>query len=135
VAAAAPFGRWQFERGLRYDPPPAGADVRGQARVEPVPVPSLWSRPLAAIVKKELRSLARTPRFRTVFIMGFTSVAVWFRGAGKARRRLVPDGGLRVRADVVRPGVVLNCSPDAGGALYFAPLPMGMCWPARTSRR
>ena len=28
--------------------------------------------PLAAIVEKELRSLARTPRFRTVFIMGFT---------------------------------------------------------------
>ena len=38
----------------------------------------LWRDPLAAIVEKELRSLARTPRFRMVFVMGFTfGVMVW----------------------------------------------------------
>jgi ABC-2 type transport system permease protein len=34
--------------------------------------------PVAAIVEKELRTLARTPRFRLVFIMGFTfGLVVW----------------------------------------------------------
>ncbi len=38
----------------------------------------LWRDPLAAIVEKELRSLARTPRFRMVFVMGFTfGILVW----------------------------------------------------------
>jgi ABC-2 type transport system permease protein len=38
----------------------------------------LWRDPLAGLVEKELRSLARTPRFRTVFIMGFTfGLLVW----------------------------------------------------------
>jgi ABC-2 type transport system permease protein len=32
----------------------------------------LWSDPLAAIVEKELRTLVRSPRFRMVFVMGFT---------------------------------------------------------------
>ena len=34
--------------------------------------------PVAAIVEKELRTLSRTPRFRLVFIMGFTfGLVVW----------------------------------------------------------
>jgi ABC-2 type transport system permease protein len=83
VAAAGWFGRWQFERGLRYDPTAAQAtrDVRGRSRADRLyRLPSLlFPDPLAAIVEKELRSLARTPRFRTVFIMGFTfGLAVWF---------------------------------------------------------
>ena len=43
-------------------------------------LPSLfWRDPLAGIVEKELRSLVRTPRFRMVFIMGFTfGLALWF---------------------------------------------------------
>ena len=51
-------------------------------------LPALFLRdPLAAIVEKELRSLARTPRFRTVFIMGFTfGLAVWFPVVARARR-------------------------------------------------
>jgi len=37
-----------------------------------------WRDPLAAIVEKELRSLIRAPRFRTVFVMGFTfGILVW----------------------------------------------------------
>jgi ABC-2 type transport system permease protein len=82
---AAWFGRAQFERRLRYDPLAAQATPLGGApRASVVErfyrLPSLLFRdPLAAIVEKELRSLARTPRFRTVFIMGFTfGLAVWF---------------------------------------------------------
>ena len=42
-------------------------------------VPSLFlPDPVAAIVEKELRSLVRTPRFRLVFIMGFSfGILVW----------------------------------------------------------
>ena len=85
VAAAGWFGRWQFERSLRYDAAAAHATPdRALAR------PGLAERffrlpgallrdPLAGIVEKELRSLARTPRFRMVFAMGFTfGLAVWF---------------------------------------------------------
>lgn len=85
VAVAGLFGRWQFERGLRYDAQAARA-TRERATSRPrlserffrFPA-SFLPDPLAAIVEKELRSLARTPRFRTVFIMGFTfGLAVWF---------------------------------------------------------
>ncbi len=38
----------------------------------------LWRDPLAAIVEKELRSLARTPRYRMVFVMGFSfGLMIW----------------------------------------------------------
>lgn len=83
---AAWFGRAQFERNLRYD---AGAAQATPLSNEPVRAdsfserffrfPSLFFRdPLACIVEKELRSLARTPRFRMVFVMGFSfGVMVW----------------------------------------------------------
>jgi ABC-2 type transport system permease protein len=80
------FGRRQFERNLRYDTSAAQA-ARLDSREQRAGMlewfyrfPSLvWRDPLAGIVEKELRSLARTPRFRTVFIMGFTfGLAVWF---------------------------------------------------------
>jgi ABC-2 type transport system permease protein len=83
---AAWFGRRQFERSLRFDSSAAQA-TRLRTRQERAGLvewfyrwPSLvWRDPLAGIVEKELRSLARTPRFRTVFIMGFTfGLAVWF---------------------------------------------------------
>jgi ABC-2 type transport system permease protein len=35
-------------------------------------VGSLWQDPIGALVEKELRALVRTPRFRVVFIMGFS---------------------------------------------------------------
>ena len=81
------FGRAQFERNLRYDALAAQATPlpRPTSRLEIwkerfYRIPSLlWSDPVGAIVEKELRSLARTPRFRMVFIMGFTfGLAVWF---------------------------------------------------------
>ncbi len=84
--AAAWFGRAQFERNLHYDAVAAQATPRG-----PEPArPHSWSErffrfpslllddPLAGIIEKELRSLARTPRFRMVFVMGFSfGVMVW----------------------------------------------------------
>jgi ABC-2 type transport system permease protein len=84
--AAGWFGRTQFERNLRYDAVAAQATP-----LDRVPsgrtswsdrlyrLPSLIFRdPLAVLIEKELRSLARTPRFRMVFVMGFTfGVMVW----------------------------------------------------------
>jgi ABC-2 type transport system permease protein len=86
TVAAAWFGRSQFDRNLRYDAVAAQA-----APLDPEPVradswserffrlPSLLFRdPLAGIIEKELRSLSRTPRFRMVFVMGFSfGVMVW----------------------------------------------------------
>lgn len=83
--AALWFGRAQFERSLRYDA------IAAQATPNLARSPAAWSErffrwpallwrdPLAAVVEKELRSLARTPRFRMVFVMGFTfGLLVWF---------------------------------------------------------
>lgn len=85
TVAAALYGRWQFDRSLRHDAVAAQATPArsNAARVALADrlyrLPSLvFPDPLAGIVEKELRSLARTPRFRTVFIMGFTfGLAVW----------------------------------------------------------
>lgn len=76
--AAYLFGRWQFGRSLRFDPavarPPAPQRprrwIRGERRLR-LPFGALPD-PLGAIVEKELRSLARSPRFRLVFLMGFS---------------------------------------------------------------
>ena len=81
------FGRSQFERNLRYDALAAQATslkpVSGRAqfwRGALYRIPALlWRDPLAAIVEKELRTLARSARFRMVFIMGFSfGLMVWF---------------------------------------------------------
>jgi ABC-2 type transport system permease protein len=92
TVVAGVFGRRQFERSLRYDQMAAQAspDTRGVSRAERFyRFPSLvLPDPLAAVVEKELRSLARTPRFRTVFIMGFTfGLAVWFPVVASERER------------------------------------------------
>jgi ABC-2 type transport system permease protein len=78
------FGRWQFERGLRFDY--QAADVRktrigllaGAAdRVFRLP-PRLFRDPIGALVEKEMRTLFRAPRFRIVFVMGFTfGLIIW----------------------------------------------------------
>ncbi len=92
------FGRRQFERSLRFDAAAAQAQIlrpdasrRRKWSDALYSLPGLlWRDPLAAIVEKELRSLARTPRFRMVFVMGFTfGVLVWLPmalGRGGARR-------------------------------------------------
>jgi len=89
AAAALVFASLQFERTLRYDMLAAQSTVlpesssrRAALMARAYRFPSLFLRdPLAGIVEKELRSLARTPRFRMVFIMGFTfGLMLWFPG-------------------------------------------------------
>lgn len=84
LALAIWFGRSQFERGLRFDAEAEQSST--QAPIEtaaPEGRPGLRQRfftwpqalfrdPLAALIEKELRSLARSPRFRLVFFMGFS---------------------------------------------------------------
>src|SRR5579864_5570732 len=84
TAAALAFGRWQFERCLRYDAQStsssAAANDRKLSRIEAFyRLPLLFlPDPMASIVEKELRTLSRTPRFRLVFIMGFSfGLLVW----------------------------------------------------------
>ena len=87
LAVAYWFGRSQFERGLHYDAVAAQATTAQASKPQRGPWTErlyrwpalLWRDPLAAIVEKELRSLARNPRFRMVFIMGFTfGLFAWF---------------------------------------------------------
>jgi len=75
---AALFGRWQFLRTMAFDAEAAAAgDSKPEQReswMERVyRLPSMLLRdPLAALVEKEIRMLARSSRFRLVFLMGFT---------------------------------------------------------------
>jgi ABC-2 type transport system permease protein len=84
--AAAWFGRTQFERNLRFDAVAAQATPlrNGITPLQSVAeafyrFPGRWLRdPVGAIVEKELRSLSRTPRYRMVFVMGFSfGLMVW----------------------------------------------------------
>jgi ABC-2 type transport system permease protein len=94
--AAGLFGRWQFARTLSFDAQAAGAGgsrpASRQGFVEGFyRLPSLlFADPLAALVEKEIRFLLRSPRFRLVFLMGFTfGLVIWLpislgRGGGQA---------------------------------------------------
>ena len=84
VAAAYWFGRRQFERGLSFDAAAANATGSRRTRIQSwtealFRLPSWMFRdPFAAIVEKELRVLSRSPRFRLVFIMGFSfGLIIW----------------------------------------------------------
>jgi ABC-2 type transport system permease protein len=78
VLAAYWFGRWQFERSLKFDASAVQSQERRASRVGMAMerfyrLPSLLlPDPLGAVTEKELRSLSRTPRSRMVFLMGFT---------------------------------------------------------------
>ncbi len=85
TVAAWIFGRRQFAHSLAYDFQADGATVEGARRMELGGGRLAWLAaallpdPLAAVVEKEIRSLARSPRFRTVFIMGFSfALLIWF---------------------------------------------------------
>ena len=80
------FGRLQFERNLRYDAVAAQATplTNGTSRTRSAierfyRYPSMIFRdPLAAMIEKELRSLMRSPRYRMVFVMGFSfGIMLW----------------------------------------------------------
>jgi ABC-2 type transport system permease protein len=78
VLGAAVFGRWQFGRTLAFDAEAAASGdtrpvERGSLLQRIYRLPSLaFSDPLGALVEKEIRFLARSPRFRLMFLMGFT---------------------------------------------------------------
>ncbi|MBL8175234.1 MAG: hypothetical protein JNK48_11240 [Bryobacterales bacterium] len=84
MAIGYAFGRWQFERGLRFD------EEAARAHGNEASASSAWYQaafdlparflpdPIGALVGKELRSLARSPRFRIVFLMGFSfGLLIW----------------------------------------------------------
>ena len=87
--AAYIFGRSQFERGLRFDAAEAGArgsSISRRGGIRRVSRLEWWYRlpnavlpdPLAALIEKELRFLSRAPRFRLVFLMGFSfGLLIW----------------------------------------------------------
>ncbi len=96
------FSRRQFEKGIRADSGPGKLEtVRpGDATAstwtdQAARWPSrLLADPLAAVVEKELRTLFRSPRFRLVYIMGFSfGLAVWLPMA--LRHRSGSDGVTR----------------------------------------
>lgn len=81
--AAWAFGRWQFERSLRFDaaavsstaPPPGRRSFLERFYTAPR---ALFADPLAALIEKELRFLTRAPRFRLLFLMGFSfGLVIW----------------------------------------------------------
>ena len=84
TAAAYIFAKMQFAKNLRFDRNEAGAADRIQSsrvslldwgfRILPAALPD----PLAALVEKEIRMLSRSPRFRLVFLMGFSfGLIIW----------------------------------------------------------
>jgi ABC-2 type transport system permease protein len=82
--AAAVFGYWQFKTSLAFDAQAASAGGARSSRRDGLTekffrLPSLVLRdPLAAMVEKEIRFLVRSPRFRLVFLMGFTfGLVIW----------------------------------------------------------
>jgi ABC-2 type transport system permease protein len=78
------FGYWQFRRGLHYEAESLNSRVE-QGPQQPLHLgwlrrclSALLPRGLATVVEKEMRFLARAPRFRMIFIMGFTfGLIIW----------------------------------------------------------
>ncbi|MFN0171130.1 MAG: hypothetical protein ACKV22_32335 [Bryobacteraceae bacterium] len=84
TAVGYAFGGWQFRRSLRFDA--VAAQATDTSRPSRAYLSEFFYRlpgmllpdPVAAMVEKETRTLARTPRFRMVFLMGFTfGLVVW----------------------------------------------------------
>jgi len=84
LAAAGLFSYWQFRRTITFDVqaasarPSSGSSATGLAE-RFFRLPSMLLRdPLGALIEKEVRFLTRSPRFRLVFLMGFTfGLLVW----------------------------------------------------------
>ncbi|HTS48093.1 MAG TPA: hypothetical protein VMH05_09120 [Bryobacteraceae bacterium] len=143
LAAAYVFGRLQFERGLSFDLSEATArsapSARAASRLEWwYAVPNMFLRdPLAALVEKELRFLTRTPRFRLVFLMGFSfGLLIWLPltfGGSTARHSLLADNYLTavsIYALLILSDVLFwNCFGFDRGAMqvyYLAPVKMSL---------
>jgi ABC-2 type transport system permease protein len=84
LAAAGLFSYWQFRRTISFDAQAASARPSGGSNTSGLlerffRLPSiLLGDPLGALVEKEVRFLTRSPRFRLVFLMGFTfGLLIW----------------------------------------------------------
>ena len=84
TVGALVFSRWQFSRTLAFDADAANAGSSQPSRrswwIEWFyRLPSaLFKDPLGALIEKEFRFLIRSPRFRLVFLMGFTfGLVLW----------------------------------------------------------
>lgn len=86
LAAAYGFSRYQFEKGIRADTDPGVAERKKYDNAAAPSWPDRLFRlpsrvlpdPLGCAVEKELRTLMRSPRFRLVYIMGFSfGLVVW----------------------------------------------------------
>ena len=82
------FGRKQLERSLQFDAESPGATLEQGPRQARwferfYRIPSrLFRDPLGGLIEKELRFLTRAPRFRLVFLMGFTfGLLIWLPAA------------------------------------------------------
>lgn len=86
TTAAALFSWFQFQRGFRFD----ADEARATTSDDPASASAVWldrlyrfpglllPDPLGALVEKELRFLSRAPRFRIVFLMGFSfGLLIW----------------------------------------------------------
>ena len=103
TAAAYWLARRQFEQSLREGPAESGSRERASSRKGLAEslyrIPSrLFPDPLAAMIEKDLRSLSRSPRFRLVFIMGFTfGLLIWLPlGFGRESKTVVADHYLTI---------------------------------------
>jgi len=84
LAAAGLFSYWQFQRTIVFDAQAASARASAGSGLRAFTerffrLPSvLLGDPLGALVEKEIRFLNRSPRFRMVFLMGFTfGLLIW----------------------------------------------------------
>jgi len=84
LAAAGIFSYWQFRRTINFDAQAASSRSSSGSKTSGLAewffrLPSMLLRdPLGALIEKEVRFLSRSPRFRLVFLMGFTfGLLIW----------------------------------------------------------
>jgi len=84
LAAAGLFSYWQFRRTINFDAQAAASRSSSGSKTSGFAewffrLPSMLLRdPLGALIEKEVRFLSRSPRFRLVFLMGFTfGLLIW----------------------------------------------------------
>ena len=84
LAAAGLFSYWQFRRTINFDAQAASSRSSSGSKASGLGewffrLPSLLlGDPLGALIEKEVRFLSRSPRFRLVFLMGFTfGLLIW----------------------------------------------------------
>jgi ABC-2 type transport system permease protein len=104
LIAVGLFAKWQFKRTLRFDADAAGSGSQTNATQTGLlehfyQLPSsVFGDPMGALIEKEFRFLLRSPRFRIVFLMGFTfGLLIWLPmavGYGGYRFGPISDNGL-----------------------------------------